>query len=194
MEMHEVTKELFGPLALLAGDWEGSDGIDFSFHHEEDATGFTPYLEKVQLKPFGPVDNGTQHLYGLDYRMAAWRMTELDQDPFHTEVGYWLYDAEAKVLSRCFMVPRGSVLIASGEVEPDATEFTLTAQRGSTTNGILSNAYLDERARSESYEIKVSVSPDGWSYESNTVLEMANLNKSLNHTDRNSLTRTKESS
>ena len=45
MEMHEVTKELFGPLALLAGEWEGSDGIDFSFHHEEGETGFTPYLE-----------------------------------------------------------------------------------------------------------------------------------------------------
>ena len=92
------------------------------------------------------------------------------------------------------MVPRGSVLIASGKVEPDATEFILTAKRGSTTNGILSNAYLDERARSESYEIKIAISPDGWSYESTTVLEMANLNKSLNHTDRNSLTRTKESS
>ena len=25
------------------------------------------------MKPFGPVDNGAQHLYGLDYRMAAWR-------------------------------------------------------------------------------------------------------------------------
>ena len=141
MELHEVTQELFGPLAHLAGEWEGSDGMDFSFHHEEEATGFTPYMEKVQLKPFGPVDNGEQHLYGLDYRMAAWRMTELDQDPFHTEVGYWLYDAEAKILSRCFMVPRGSVLIASGQVEPDATEFLLTAERGSTTNGILSNSY-----------------------------------------------------
>ena len=77
MELHEVTQELFGPLAHLAGEWEGSDGMDFSFHHEEEATGFTPYMEKVQLKPFGPVDNGEQHLYGLDYRMAAWRMTEL---------------------------------------------------------------------------------------------------------------------
>ena len=124
MELHEVTQELFGPLAHLAGEWEGSDGMDFSFHHEEEATGFTPYMEKVQLKPFGPVDNGEQHLYGLDYRMAAWRMTELDQDPFHTEVGYWLYDAEAKILSRCFMVPRGSVLIASGQVEPDAKLIT----------------------------------------------------------------------
>ena len=193
MELNEVTQELFGPLAHLAGEWEGSDGMDFSFHHEEDATGFTPYMEKVQLKPFGPVDNGEQHLYGLDYRMAAWRMTELDQDPFHTEVGYWLYDAEAKILSRCFMVPRGSVLIASGQVEPDATEFLLTAERGSTTNGILSNSYLDERARSDSYEIKISVSPDNWSYESTTVLEMANLGRSLQHTDRNSLSRLKGS-
>ena len=193
MELHEVTQELFGPLAHLAGEWEGSDGMYFSFHHEEEATGFTPYMEKVQLKPFGPVDNGEQHLYGLDYRMAAWRMTELDQDPFHTEVGYWLYDAEAKILSRCFMVPRGSVLIASGQVEPDATEFLLTAERGSTTNGILSNSYLDERARSDSYEIKISVSPDNWSYESTTVLEMANLGRSLQHTDRNSLSRLKGS-
>ena len=193
MELPEVTQELFGPLAHLAGEWEGSDGMDFSFHHEEEATGFTPYMEKVQLKPFGPVDNGEQHLYGLDYRMAAWRMTELDQDPFHTEVGYWLYDAEAKILSRCFMVPRGSVLIASGEVKPDATEFLLTAERGSTTNGILSNSYLDERARSDSYEIRISVSPDNWSYESTTVLEMANLGRSLQHTDRNSLSRLKGS-
>ena len=193
MELHEVTQELFGPLAHLAGEWEGSDGMDFSFHHEEEATGFTPYMEKVQLKPFGPVDNGEQHLYGLDYRMAAWRMTELDQDPFHTEVGYWRYDAEAKILSRCFMVPRGSVLIASGQVEPAATEFLLTAERGSTTNGILSNSYLDERARSDSYEIKISVSPDNWSYESTTVLEMANLGRSLQHTDRNSLSRLKGS-
>ena len=193
MELHEVTQELFGPLAHLAGEWEGSDGMDFSFHHEEEATGFTPYMEKVQLKPFGPVDNGEQHLYGLDYRMAAWRMTELDQDPFHTEVGYWLYDAEAKILSRCFMVPRGSVLIASGQVEPAATEFLLTAEQGSTTNGILSNSYLDERARSDSYEIKISVSPDNWSYESTTVLEMANLGRSLQHTDRNSLSRLKGS-
>ena len=189
MELHEVTQELFGPLAHLAGEWEGSDGMDFSFHHEEEATGFTPYMEKVQLKPFGPVDNGEQHLYGLDYRMAAWRMTELDQDPFHTEVGYWLYDAEAKILSRCFMVPRGSVLIASGQVEPDATEFLLIAERGSTTKGNLSNSYQDERARSDSYEIKISVSPDNWSYESTTVLEMANLGRSLQHTDRNSLSR-----
>ena len=191
MELHEVTQDLFGPLANLAGNWEGSDGLDFSFHHEEGATGNTPYYETFQFKTFGPDDNGSQSLYGLDYRMAAWRMTELDDDPFHTEIGYWLYDPVAHILSRCFMVPRGSVIIASGQVPPTATEFLLTAERGSTTNGILSNSYLDQQARSESYEVKLSVTADSWSYESNTVLDMANLGKKLNHTDRNSLIRVK---
>ncbi len=191
MELHEVTQELFGPLTLLAGDWEGSSGTDFSFHHDEQGTGSTPYFETVQLKPFGPVDNGSQHLYGLDYRMAAWRMTELNDDPFHTEVGYWLYDPADQILSRCFMVPRGSVLIASGRVAPAATEFLLTAQRGSVTNGILSNSYLDEHARTDTYEIRISVAPDTWNYESTTILTMSNLDAPLRHTDRNSLTRTK---
>ena len=191
MELHEVTQDLFGPLASLAGDWEGSDGLDFSFHHEEGATGDTPYFETVQFKPFGPVDNGSQSLYGLDYRMAAWRMTDLHDDPFHTEIGYWVYDPVAHILSRCFMVPRGSVRIASGQVAPDATEFSLAATRGSTTNGILSNSYFDQQARTESYEIQISVTDEGWSYESNTVLDMANLGRKLSHTDRNSLIRVK---
>ena len=42
------------------------------------------YREKTSFKPFGPVDNGPQLLYGLDYRTAAWRGDE--ENPFHTEV------------------------------------------------------------------------------------------------------------
>jgi hypothetical protein len=38
------------------------------------------------MKPFGPVDNGTQRLYGLDYKSSMWRGDE--ENPFHTEVGY----------------------------------------------------------------------------------------------------------
>ena len=44
-----------------------------------------PYREKLSLKPFGPVENGRQVLYGLDYKTAAWR--EGEENPFHTEVG-----------------------------------------------------------------------------------------------------------
>ena len=82
----------WGPLAGLVGEWEGDDGLDISWHNVEGELGETKFREKVSMKPFGPVDNGTQHLYGLDYRMAAWRAGE--ENPFHTEVGYWLWDGD----------------------------------------------------------------------------------------------------
>src|SRR5579859_6102700 len=112
----------WGPLAALAGEWEGTEGLDISFNNEQGTIVETPFREKTTLKPFGPVDNGTQSLYGLDYRMAAWRGEEAD--PFHTEVGYWLWDAAERSVMRCFMIPRGSTVLAGGIATADASTFT----------------------------------------------------------------------
>jgi hypothetical protein len=67
--MATPTPQQLGPLAGLAGTWEGSKGLDVSFHHKEGEIGDTPYREEITLAPFGPVDNGSQQLFGLDYRM-----------------------------------------------------------------------------------------------------------------------------
>ena len=116
-----------GPLAALVGTWEGDAGLDVSYHHEDDEVGDTPYRERITFGAFGPVDNGRQHLYGLDYRMAAWRGDE--EDPFHTEIGYWLWDADAGEVTRCFMVPRSTTVIITTEnllkALPDAETATL---------------------------------------------------------------------
>src|SRR4051794_16914231 len=101
-----------GPLGGLIGTWEGDQGIDISYHHSEGKVGETPYREHVEFKPFGPVVNGKQDLFGLDYRMAAYRLGE--DEPFHTEVGYWLWDGANGQVMRSFMVPRGMVVIAGG--------------------------------------------------------------------------------
>lgn len=176
-----------GPLAALAGTWEGDRGVDVSFHHADGAVGETPYRERVVLNPFGPVDNGTQCLYGLDYRMAAWRGDEVD--PFHTEVGYWLWDAAAQQVMRCFMVPRGSTLIAGGTSAADARSFSLVAEVGSETYGILSNVYLAREARTTRYECTVTIGDDEWSYDETTWVDVARLGRPLAHTDRNTLRR-----
>jgi len=104
--MPAPSPEELGPLAGLAGTWEGSKGLDVSYHNADDEIGDTPYREKVTLAPFGPVDNGHQKLFGLDYRMAAWRGDE--EDPFHTEIGYWMWDATRSEIYRCVMVPRAT--------------------------------------------------------------------------------------
>jgi hypothetical protein len=178
----------WGPLAALAGDWEGNDGRDVSFHNARDRVGETGYLEKVQLKPFGPVENGRQSLYGLDYRMAAWRHGEEDQNPFHTEVGYWLWDADGGHVLRCFMVPRGTTLLAGGTARPDDSGFRLEAHVGSESYGILSNLYLAARARTTKYTCQVDAGTDFFSYDSTTTY-VHHAGGSIAHTDRNTLRR-----
>jgi hypothetical protein len=179
----------WGPLAGMIGEWEGDGGLDLSWHNVEGELGETPYREKVSMKAFGPVDNGTQSLYGLDYRMAAWRGTE--ENPFHTEVGYWLWDAAAGEVMRCFMVPRGSTVLAGGTAKPGDTSFSLEAVVGSEVYGILSNKYLAERARTKKYNCTVTVGDGTWSYDENTLYDHA-IGGEIAHTDRNTLHRVGE--
>lgn len=186
------TAAQLGPLAALVGTWEGTKGLDVSFHNDDGVIGDIPYREKVSFNPFGPVGNGSQELFGLDYRMAAWRYDE--PDPFHTEVGYWLWDEAAGQVMRCFMVPRGTVTIAGGTTTADASTFTMTAVLGSLTYGVLENQYLAENASTTKYEVTITVSgPDAWAYDETTTLKMAKLDgKEMAHTDRNELQRVAE--
>jgi hypothetical protein len=175
-------------LARLAGVWEGDQGEDVAYSNEKGSIGLTPYREHTELKPFGPVENGSQTLYGLDYRMAAWRGTE--ENPFHTEVGYWLWDALDGQVMRCFLIPRGSALIAGGAAGSDDTKFTMTSEVGSETYGILANNFLAAQARTVRYEVHIDVSVDGtFSYEETSVIEHGKLTEHLMHTDRNTLHR-----
>ena len=182
-----MSYEAWGPLASLIGTWEGNGGIDVSFHNEEGKIGETGYFERSSFKPFGPVANGDQELYGLDYRTSAWRHGEEAANPFHTEVGYWLWDAAGSQVMRCFMVPRGSVIIAGGRAAADANEFTMKAELGVQTYGILSNQYLDQNAKTVQYDVTIKVADGTYSYDETTVYEHARSKEPIMHTDRNSL-------
>ena len=179
--------EKLGPLQGLIGEWEGDEGLDVSYHHAEGAPGETRYREKVTMNPFGPVDNGTQCLYGLDYRMAAWRGEEVD--PLHTEIGYWLWDAGAGHVIRAFMVPRSTMVLAGADATADQSRFTMSAELGSTPWGVLETPYLATNACTVRYEVTVDVGDGEWSYESDTVLRMPQFEDLYHHTDRNTLRR-----
>ncbi|MDE3204292.1 MAG: FABP family protein [Acidobacteriota bacterium] len=176
--------DAWGPLAPLIGEWFGDEGLDVSYNNEKGEIVETPFTEKTTMKAFGPVANGTQSLYGLDYRTAAWRAGE--ENPFHTEVGYWLWDAADGVVMRCFMVPRGSTVLAGGDATPDSRSYTMKAESGSEVFGILSNPFLARSARTSSYDVNVTVHDDGsWSYEETSRIEHARWSDVVVHTDRN---------
>jgi hypothetical protein len=177
----------WGPLGPLAGEWEGEGGLDTAYSHKENRVLDTPYLEKCTLKPFGPVDNGNQHLYGLDYRSAMWRGEE--ENPFHTEVGYWLWDADTGEIMRGFVVPRGITVLAGGTAGPDSETFTLMATQGGSQYVIGENLYLAKNASTLSYQVTITSSHDTWSYDETTMLQMKEFPQPFAHTDHNTLHR-----
>jgi len=120
--------------------------------------------------------------------MAAWRGDE--ENPFHTEVGYWLWDAADRAVTRCFMIPRGCTVLAGGVTTPDALSFTLAADVGSEVYGILSNPYLARAARTTRYVCTITVAgPDEWAYEETSTIDHERHGEVLEHTDRNRLRR-----
>lgn len=182
----EIIKNL-GPLAALAGTWEGEKGDDTA-PSDDRGTETNKFRERMTFVPFGPVKNHEQVLYGLRYSTTAWRLGE--ESPFHEELGYWLWDAKEKQVMRCFIVPRGVTVIAGGTVQPDAKSFELSADVGSETYGICSNKFLDKEFKTVIYELNVTIHDDqSFSYEEDTQLKIKNQADLFHHIDKNTLRR-----
>jgi hypothetical protein len=178
-----------GPLATLAGVWEGATGEDIA-PSDDRGTERNRFRERMVFEPLNPVRNHEQTLYGLRYITTAWRIGEAD--PFHEDLGYWLWDAEAKQVTRCFIVPRGVSVIAGGTVEPSAKSFSLAADVSSHAYGICSNLFLDKAFKTVRYELTVTfLDGDRFHYEQDTQLQIPGQANLFHHRDQNTLSRVK---
>lgn len=178
---------LWGPLAALIGNWEGEEGIDVA-PGDDRKNETNRFGERMKFEALGPVNNHEQTLYGLRYSTVATRTGE--QEPFHEELGYWLWDAKSRQVMRCFMVPRGVTVVAGGTVEAAAKNFVLEASLGSPTYGICSNKFLDTEFKTVSYRLSVTVpDKDHFEYEEDTVIQIKGAKALFHHTDRNRLKR-----
>jgi hypothetical protein len=175
-----------GPLQPMAGVWEGTKGADV--HPVVEGTEHDVFTEHYELHPIDFQTNGPQLFYGMRYHTHILNPDE--QPTFHDQVGYWLWEPAAHAVTLTLGIPRGQALLAIGHVEPDATDFELTAILGSETNGIVSNPFLNQAFRTLSYRIHVTINDnDTWSYEEEGVLEIPGRDEPFPHTDHNTLSR-----
>ncbi len=182
------THDELGPLAGLVGNWEGDKGTDTAPDDDPVSREINKYRERMTFAPTGLVANHDQKLYGLRYATTAWRLGA--EDPFHEELGYWLWDEAAKQVLRCFMVPRGVTVIAGGTAEPGAKSFRLAAEVSSQTYGICSNRFLDDRFKTMRYELTFERrGANTIAYRENTLLKIKGQKDLFHHTDENTLTR-----
>jgi len=175
-----------GPLAALAGVWEGAAGTDV--HPAADGSEADVYVEHYELQPTDPQTNGPQLFYGLRYHTHITKPGEVET--FHDQVGYWLWEPATGTVIQTIAIPRGQVAMLAGQTSPDATAFELTAALGSPTYGICSNPFLDHAFRTVDVRMRVTVNPDGtWAYDEDTVMQVLGRDELFHHTDRHTLRR-----
>ncbi len=175
-----------GPLAPLAGIWEGTRGLDVN--PKPEGSKKQAFVERIELQPIDPQTNGPQLLYGLRYHTHVVKPGQIET--YHDQIGYWLWEPATGNLIQTLAIPRGQVAMAFGRADKDAKTFELVASRGTQTNGICSNPFLDHAFCTVEYRIRVSVNDDGsWSYDEDTVLVIPGRSEPFHHTDRNTLSR-----
>ena len=175
-----------GPLAGLAGIWEGKRGLDTSPKAEGPEK--QAFVERVELQPIDPQANGPQLFYGLRYHTHIVKPDEVET--FHDQIGYWLWEPATGTVIQTIAIPRAQVAMAIGKTTADAKTFELVATRGVETNGICSNPFLEFAFKTVEYRIKVTVNANGtWSYEQDTILLIPGQSEPFHHTDHNTLTR-----
>lgn len=175
-----------GPLRAMAGIFEGVKGDDV--HPIEEGSKRDVFVERYELQPIDRQTNGPQLFYGLRYHTHIVKPGEVET--FHDQVGYWLWEPAAELVTFSLAIPRGQVLLASGHATADATTFSVEAVRGSTINGIASNPFLDEHFTTTHFSMTVTtVDDDHWSYEEVALLDVTGFAEPFEHRDVNTLRR-----
>ncbi|WP_034161513.1 FABP family protein [Sphingomonas sp. ERG5] len=173
-----------GPLRRLAGTWQADKGIDLN--PKADGPERRIFREQIVMDPIDPQTNGPQLFYGLRYHIHI--NTPEEDITFHDQVGYWLWEPATGLVIQTVAIPRGQVLIASGQATADAATLELTATRGQTEYGICSTAFLEYAFRTDAYRIAISFEPDGsWSYVTDTTLTVHGRPDPFAHRDQNTL-------
>lgn len=178
-----------GPLRRLAGIWEGKRGVDIN--PKADGPEQRAFIERMELQPIDPQTNGPQLLYGLRYHTHINAPDE--ENTFHDQIGYWLWEPATGLIMQTLAIPRGQVALSSGYAERDAKKLVLTAERGQTDYGICSTTFLEQAFRTDSFRLEIDFHDDGsWSYVSDTTLIVKGQAEPFLHRDINTMTKVGE--
>ena len=184
--MDENARQL-GPLARLAGTWERDEGLDIAPSADRDIME-TRFRERAVFENMGWIENHEQKLGALRYSTKAYRLGE--DDAFHEELGYWLWDGANGQILRCFLVLRGVSILAGGSATADDQRFSLAADVGRETYGLCSNLFLDAEFKTLRYELNVDLEEEGvFRYEEDTQLQLKGQPEIFHHRDSNRLRR-----
>ena len=187
--MSDITEVNYGPLTELIGVWNGDKGMDIA--PEPDGTEENPYYETITYTASGNVTNaGSQILSIVHYRQIVTRRS--NDEVFHDETGYWLWDPKERVIMHSLVIPRAVCLLAGAYYEEarDANGSLIIEVVAGIENkdwGIVQSPFMQKNARTTDFHQKIIVGNGKMSYTETTMLDI--YGRVFEHTDQNELRR-----
>lgn len=180
----------YGPLVALVGVWKGDKGVDKA--PEPNAEERNPYYETIIFEAAGDVTNAEeQTLAVVRYHQVVRRKS--NDEVFHDQVGYWLWDSADDTLVETFTIPRAVAVVAGGKLaQPGSLDqelvFNVSAETGSLEFGIVQAPFMFNKAKTTAFSHTITVKGDEMRYKETTVLDIYEK-RSYDHTDLNTLQR-----
>ncbi|MCP4459505.1 MAG: FABP family protein [Cytophagales bacterium] len=187
--MTEVKEIDYGPLQELIGVWKGDKGMDIA--PEPDGTEENPYYETITYTAAGDVTNAElQVLSVVHYRQIVTRKS--NDEVFHDETGYWLWDPREEVIMHSLVIPRGVCLLAGAnhqnlKDEEDNVIIEVEASIDNRDWGIVQSPFMQNNAKTTAFRHKIIVGNGKMSYSETTMLDI--YGRTFEHTDQNELSR-----
>jgi len=180
----------YGPLAALVGVWKGDKGVDRA--PESDGEERNPYYETLTFEAAGDVTNAEeQTLAVVHYKQIVSRKS--NDEVFHHQVGYWLWDSSDDTIVEAFTIPRAVAVVAGGKLaQPDNLEdelvFDVAAEAGSPEFGIVQAPFMFNKAKTTAFTHTITVNGNEMRYTESTILDIYDK-AGYDHKDVNTLHR-----
>ena len=180
----------YGPLAVLVGTWQGDKGVDIA--PEPDGDERNPFYETLVFEAAGDVTNAEQQTLSIvRYKQTVMRKSNDEQ--FHDQIGYWLWDPADNTIVECFTIPRGVGVVAGGKASApasadDEVELSVAAETGSLEFGIVQAPFMFQQAKTTGFTHTITVKGDELRYTQSTMLDIYEKTN-YDHKDVSTLTR-----
>jgi hypothetical protein len=177
----------YGPLRELIGIWKGDKGLDVS--PEPDGVENNAYYETITFAPIGSVTNAeSQVLTAVHYRQIVQRKS--NDDIFHDETGYWIWDANAGIIMHSLTIPRAVSVLAggihNGEKQSDGCiVLEVAACIDDKDWQIIQSPFMQKNAYTKKYRQRIITGNGKLSYSQTTTVAI--YEKVFEHTDQNEL-------
>jgi len=176
----------YGPLAQLVGTWWGDRGLDVA--PEPDGQASEAYYDQITFTPSGPADNAEeQELVTLRYHQLVRKRS--NGRIFHDQIGHWIYEPATGKIVFSLSIPRAVCVLAGGSLSQrdGATILAVRAEPGGADFGILQSPFMLAKARTEAFEMELTVKGDELAYSETTFLDI--YGRKFEHKDRATLQR-----